>query len=96
MSYTPGPWAIDHKYVVGPRSKEDNQSYGMVIGVADVYGPNRRADGFLISYAPELFEQLKCITQYAAKLERALGMDDRNQSLGNAKGIIERINHEMQ
>lgn len=74
--------------MVGPRSKEDDQSYGMVIGIADVYGPNRRADGFLISYAPELLEQLKYTVSYAKKLEKALGHGNANQSLAKAQAVI--------
>lgn len=88
---TPGPWTIDNKYVIGPRSKEDDQSYGMVIGIADVYGPNRRADGFLMSYAPELLEQLKYAVSYAKKLEKALGHGEANQSLARAQALLKEV-----
>jgi len=55
--HTPGPWKVDSKYCVGPVSQEDDQSYGMIIPVADVYGPNIQADAELIASAPQLREQ---------------------------------------
>lgn len=59
--FTPGPWFISRKFVVGPRDQEDGQSYGMIVGVADVYGENRSADANLIAAAPELYAALEAI-----------------------------------
>lgn len=64
--HTPGPWKVDSKYCVGPVSQEDDQSYGMIIPVADVYGQNRQADAGLIASAPQLREQNRVL---ATKLD---------------------------
>ena len=56
--FTPGPWVVSRKFVVGPQDKEDGQSFGMVVGVADVYGENRSSDACLIAAAPELYDAL--------------------------------------
>jgi len=63
--FTPGPWAKDSNYCVGPRSVEDDQSYGMVIPVADVYGEHRDADARLIAAAPELLAALNRLVKVA-------------------------------
>jgi hypothetical protein len=36
--HTPGPWAADDKNFIGPISREDDQSFGMVIPVAQAWG----------------------------------------------------------
>lgn len=59
MSHTPGPWFVTRKWSVGPCSQEDDQSYGMVIPVADVFSDNRIADSSLIAAAPDLLEALR-------------------------------------
>ena len=41
---TPGPWRYNVNGEVGPISKEDDQSYGMVLPVANVYGDNGTVD----------------------------------------------------
>ena len=63
--HTPGPWKVDSKYCVGPVSQEDDQSYGMIIPVADVYGPNIQADAELIASAPQLREQNRVLREAA-------------------------------
>ena len=77
--HTPGPWKVDSKYCVGPVSQEDDQSYGMIIPVADVYGPNRKADAELIASAPQLREQNRVLrsnlVNCAARLEAYYGED---------------------
>lgn len=55
-THTPGPWFVSRKHEVGPRSKEDDQSNGMIVPLADVYGDNRNQDAILIAAAPELLE----------------------------------------
>jgi hypothetical protein len=62
--HTPGPWSGSEKFCVGPISRDDDQSYGMVISLADVYGPNRDADSHLIAAAPELLEALLVVMSY--------------------------------
>src|ERR1044072_7433547 len=48
---TPISWKKDTRYMVGPVSDEDDQSWGMVIPLADVYGDNRNSDVTFISAA---------------------------------------------
>jgi hypothetical protein len=57
--HTPGPWHTTVKYEVGPRSNAEDQSYGMVVPVADVFGDNKAYDARLIAAAPEMYEALK-------------------------------------
>lgn len=60
--YTPGPWVFNGEEI-GPLSREDDQSYGMILPVAyieqydypDEYTDNAR----LISAAPDLLEALQ-------------------------------------
>lgn len=61
MSHTKGPWHISSKYI-GPISKEDDQSYGMILPVAFIEEfdwPENYADNArLIADAPTLLEAL--------------------------------------
>jgi len=57
--HTPGPWYVGSKATVGPRSSDDDQSFGMVIPLADIYGDNRTANALLIAAAPELLAALQ-------------------------------------
>lgn len=57
--HTPGPWFVSRKHEVGPRSKEDDQSNGMIVPLADVYGDNRNQDARLIAAAPDMLAALK-------------------------------------
>lgn len=59
VTHTPGPWHVGRKFEVGPRSDADDQSNGMVLPIADVYGENREADARLIAAAPELVKALQ-------------------------------------
>jgi len=52
--HTPGPWIATWKFEIGPVSKEDDQSFGMVIPIADALGDNREANARLIAAAPQL------------------------------------------
>lgn len=56
IRHTPGEWKVTRKFEVGPVSTADDQSFGMVTPVADVFGDNREADARLIAAAPELLE----------------------------------------
>ena len=73
---TPGPWVADKtSRAIGPISRDDDQSYGILIPVAwvefdqdeGVQASNQR----LIAAAPELLEALK---------ELISGYEDREQS----------------
>lgn len=58
-NHTPGPWQVTRKFEIGPTSREEDQSNGMVLPVADVFGPNREADARLIASSPVLLMALK-------------------------------------
>lgn len=60
---TPGPWFRDDSRAIGPKSTEDDQSYGMIIPVGwvefdpevDVQVANQR----IMAAAPELLDALQ-------------------------------------
>lgn len=62
---TPGPWFGDNSRAIGPKSTDDDQSYGMVIPVGwvefdheiEVQVANQR----IMAAAPELLEALQMI-----------------------------------
>lgn len=83
--FTPGPWFISRKFVVGPRDQEDGQSYGMIVGVADVYGENRSADAHLIAAAPELYEVLIGAMELGGAIQMCL-YDKALAALAKARG----------
>jgi hypothetical protein len=68
--HTPGPWVIERNSI-GPTSKEDDQSYGMMMQVAYVerydWPENACANARLISSAPDLLEALEGMVRKAQK-----------------------------
>ena len=62
---TPGPWFRDNSRAIGPKSTENDQSYGMIIPVGwvefdhevEVQVANQR----MMAAAPELLEALQII-----------------------------------
>lgn len=62
--HTPGLWHVGSKLTVGPRSKEDDQSFGMVLPLADVYGSDAEANAILIAAAPELLAALVAFEEF--------------------------------
>lgn len=54
--WTKGPWFVDRSMEVGPVSRNDDQTYGMILPVADIYGEPMEANAHLIAAAPELYE----------------------------------------
>jgi hypothetical protein len=66
---TPTPWVIRGNFAsssvsIGYISTEDDQSYGMQISIADVFGDNLKQDAQLISAAPELLAALEGALEY--------------------------------
>lgn len=61
----PGPWFIDNGRAIGPKSTEDDQSYGMIIPVGWVeFDPEvevQVANQRMMAAAPELLEALQII-----------------------------------
>lgn len=62
---TPGPWFGDNGRAIGPKSTEDDQSYGMIIPVGWVeFDPEvevQVANQRIMAAAPELLEALQII-----------------------------------
>jgi hypothetical protein len=58
-AFTKGPWFTTSKHEVGPRSAHQDQSFGMVIPLCDVYGDNRQADATLIAVSTEMYGELQ-------------------------------------
>lgn len=62
---TPGPWFGDNSRAIGPKSTEDDQSYGMIIPVGWVeFDPEvevQVANQRMMSAAPELLEALQLL-----------------------------------
>lgn len=60
---TRGPWFRDNSRAIGPKSREDDQSYGMVIPVGWVeFNPEievQVANQQIMASAPELLEALQ-------------------------------------
>jgi hypothetical protein len=54
-TFTPGPWKVTRKFEVGPVSHAFDQTEGMVVPIADVFGDHRDADARLIAAAPEFY-----------------------------------------
>jgi hypothetical protein len=52
--HTPGPWFVGNKFTISTRSNDDDQTFDMLIPIADVYGENRVEDARLIAAAPDL------------------------------------------
>ncbi|WP_236527781.1 hypothetical protein, partial [Escherichia coli] len=62
---TPGPWFGDNSRAIGPKSTEDDQSYGMIIPVGWVeFDPEvevQVANQRMMAAAPELLEALEML-----------------------------------
>lgn len=62
---TPGPWFGDNGRAIGPKSTDDDQSYGMIIPVGWVnFDPEvevQVANQRIMAAAPELLEALQII-----------------------------------
>lgn len=60
---TPGPWFGDNSRAIGPKSTEDDQSYGMIIPVGWVeFDPEvevQVANQRIMAAAPELLDALQ-------------------------------------
>ena len=92
MAHTPGPWKVANKFEVGPVSRNDDQSNGMVTPVADVFGDNREDDARLIAAAPNLLKALTDMVKWhgrrAPDTDALLPPDEQEQEVGEAMRVI--------
>lgn len=79
--HTPEPWEVDSMMVVGPRSEADDQTFGMIIGLADIYGDNEKADA----------------TRIVACVNALAGIDDPEAFMQDVRGFFsgERPDHTL-
>lgn len=94
--YTSGPWvASKTDRSIGPVSKHDDQSYGMIFPVAWVEFNGKQehqdADARLIAAAPELLEALQICAGYLGELDHSSAiymalMDKVNDAIEKALG----------
>lgn len=70
---TKGLWRKGSGFTIGPVSKEDDQSYGMVIPLADVYGDNREADiDYIAAANPAAILELFAIQAQQIKILKSI------------------------
>lgn len=88
---TPGPWFIDNGRAIGPKSTEDDQSYGMIIPVGwvevdpevEVQVANQR----MMAAAPELLEALQiiCFFEDISSAQREIAEAAIAKALGESR-----------
>lgn len=71
---TPGPWFGDNSRAIGPKSTEDDQSYGMVVPVGWVeFDPEievQVANQNIMAAAPELLDALEMLVVFTTPTKR--------------------------
>ena len=71
---TPGPWFGDNSRAIGPKSTDDDQSYGVIIPVGWVeFDPEvevQVANQRMMAAAPELLEALEMLVVFTAPTKR--------------------------
>lgn len=71
---TPGPWFGDNSRAIGPKSTEDDQSYGMIIPVGWVEFDHevevQVANQQMMAAAPELLEALEMLVVFTTPTKR--------------------------
>lgn len=88
---TPGPWFIDNGRAIGPKSTEDDQSYGMIIPVGWVeFDPEvevQVANQRMIAAAPELLDALQiiCFFEDISSAQREIAEAAIAKALGESK-----------
>ncbi|CZY59658.1 hypothetical protein [Enterobacter hormaechei] len=92
---TPGPWvASKTDRSIGPVSRDDDQSYGMILPVAwvefDGNDAYQQANANLIAAAPDLFEALQCLVKSYDEFRTRTGRGTKPQALEllNARAAI--------
>lgn len=88
---TPGPWFIDNGRAIGPKSTEDDQSYGMIIPVGWVeFDPEvevQVANQRMMAAAPELLEALQiiCFFEDISSAQREIAEAAITKALGESQ-----------
>lgn len=88
---TPGPWFIDNGRAIGPKSTEDDQSYGMIIPVGWVeFDPEvevQVANQRMMAAAPELLDALQiiCFFEDISSAQREIAEAAIAKALGKSK-----------
>ena len=88
---TPGPWFGDNSRAIGPKSTEDDQSYGMIIPVGWVeFDPEvevQVANQRMMAAAPELLEALQiiCFFEDISSAQREIAETAITKALGESK-----------
>ena len=88
---TPGPWFIDNGRAIGPKSTEDDQSYGMIIPVGWVeFDPEvevQVANQRMMAAAPELLDALQiiCFFEDISSAQREIAEAAIAKALGESK-----------
>lgn len=88
---TPGPWFRDNSRAIGPKSTEDDQSYGMVIPVGWVdFDPEvevQVANQNIMAAAPELLEALEMLVVFTTPTKRnAAALNKAHSAIAKALG----------
>lgn len=88
---TPGPWFIDNGRAIGPKSTEDDQSYGMIIPVGWVeFDPEvevQIANQRMMAAAPELLEALEMLVVFTTPTKRnAAALSKAHAAIAKALG----------
>lgn len=79
--HTPGPWYLTANFEVGPRSDLDDQSFGFVLPLADVFGDNAVNDARLICAAPDLLYALESLYALVNRECPSLLEDDHHDEI---------------
>lgn len=75
---TQGPWSFNRRTKeFGPISDHEDQSYGMILPIGDVFGDNWEANAILIAAAPDLAAR---VVELETALKGVLSVIDRPQS----------------
>ena len=102
---TPGPWKNSRAFELGPISDADDQSYGIIIPIVDVYGDNKAADIAYIAAAnpaavSDILDRLEvaekerdALRSKIAQMEKRLRLilEEPENTLSNSKALRECI-----
>lgn len=79
---TLGPWSSSRaskSLEIGPISDLDDQSFGMVLPIADVFGENAKANAALIAAAPDMADRIEALEALLTEI-RDLTVEHRDHA----------------